>query len=165
MANLVNFTVTGDRKIELIFEEFPQRMHAALLARVREITDRLEMRVRGGAPRLTGKLQSLIKEVVYDDRGDRISGRVSVTGEYAKAAALEYGVHRDVAVKAHLEYVNHVFGARLSAPSQAMVKAYNRKVDLQARRFLRGPEAEMSGEITQDLQDAIDQAVDETSGS
>jgi len=84
--------VTGDTAITARFNEWPAELHDDLLAKITDLTARLEDRVLGLAPVKTGKLKSSIVEKIYDD-GTHIAGRVTVDADFIKAASLEYG-HR-----------------------------------------------------------------------
>lgn len=156
------FTVTGDRRVALKFDEFPKALHDRILARIASLTSRLEARVRSAAPTATGKLQSLIVSKVYDNAQDRIRGRVTVSGDFGKAAALEYGARKTAKVKAHEMRLDHVFANRLAAPLTVMVAAHSRQPNIAERKFLRGPIAAMRPEIVQELRQAVADAASET---
>src|SRR6185437_5854493 len=105
----VTITITGDRKVGLRFEELTPRLHDALLVHIRRLTDELLTRVQQAEPVRTGHLKSSTVAKIYDDE-TKIAGRVTLSADFAKAAALEYGAHKATRVKAHASSVSTVFG-------------------------------------------------------
>lgn len=162
MSQDVGIIIEGDRRVAIKFDELPQGVHDALLARIKELTPVLAGRVRELAPERTGKLRKEIDSGVFDDK-DRIAGAVFVAGEgkqdYVKAAALEYGAHGKVKVGAHESSLDHVFAARLESPLKVMVSAYTRQANIAAVKFLRTPIEAMTPEIVAALREATDQAM------
>lgn len=154
-------TVTGDRKVALRFETFPTKLHDRLLSRITALTAVLAAKVRARVPVLTGKLKSEITQRVFDDAPRKITGRISVDGEYAKAGALEFGAHGSARVDAHMARLNLVFGHRLGAPLQVMVAAHRRTLNLPAKRFMRGPFLESGAAIKAELEDAVSDTIEE----
>lgn len=159
MIDITIVAVAG-RDLRARVAEMPAKVHDALLAAITRMTADLEEAVRSGAPRKTGRLQASIVSRVFDD-GDRIKGRVSVSGDYAKAATIEYGSHRAAKVKAHAFELDHVYGRRVE-PLEVMTRAYTRQLDILAAHFLRGPFDAMRGLATAGLQAALDEAVTES---
>lgn len=152
----IGAVITGDRDVELLLDALPHDIHEALKERISGITADLYARVEGAVPRKTGKLASEISSSVRDSE-DRITGTVSVSAEFAKAAALEYGSHRTVTVSPHAERLGHVWGRLASLIVE--VPEFSRRTNIDPHRFLRGPKAEMEAEIAADLQAAVDQVV------
>jgi hypothetical protein len=158
----IGFTLTGDRSLSLRFDEFPRKLHDRFLAKVREITARLADAVRADAPHgKTGKLANSVVERVYDDGPARIKGRVTVSRDFAKAAALEYGAHKRTKVSAHAMRLDHVFANRLAAPLTVAVGAYSRTPNIEATRFMRGPLAAAEAEIAEELRAVVDAVIAE----
>jgi hypothetical protein len=153
------FTVTGERKTQIRFDQFPQKAHDTLLRRITALTSQLEARVKMAAPAGTGKLRGAIVQHVYDERVDRIRGRVTFSGDYAKAAALEYGAHNRTSVAAHPMNLDHVFLRRLQAPISVTVAAHSRTPNITAHRFLRDPMGAMQAQIAAELHQAVEEAV------
>lgn len=153
-------SAAGDRRIEARFERFPEKLRGALRDEITAIIAELEARVISAEPVRTGKLRAETQAFV-DDRKDFIRGRVRVItsgkGDGAKVAALEYGAHALSPVRAHARTIAHIYG-RLVAPRQIIVSAYSRQLDLPAHQFLRGPLAEMRGEIMERLKRAVETA-------
>lgn len=159
MADSIGVFVTGDREVELLFDEFPQRLHASLRVRIESLTEELYARIESAVPRRTGKLAQSVRSALRDTP-DRIAGTVSVSGQFAKAAALEYGAHAAFTRKAHAMRLDHVFARKLAGPITVDVPSASVTADIAERRFLRGPEAEMAGEVEADLRAAIDEAAE-----
>lgn len=151
--------IDGDRLVALRFEQFPERARAAIANRLGSITQRLLARVQGTEPSRTGRLRSETQSSVAA-RGDRISGRVFVDasrggeGEHGKAGALEYGAHGTAHVGAHAMQLSHIYNEMME-PREVLVAAYDRRVNIAERRFLRGPLDEMRSEIIEELRQAL----------
>lgn len=153
----IGVVITGSRQVELQFEQFPEHLHDKLLARVRSLTSMVASRVRAAVPVKTGKLKGEIVSDIYDDGPTRVAGRVSVSGEYAKAGALEYGAHGTAIVKAHRATLSHVFG-RHASPMNVLVAAHTRKLNLPAHRYLHDPFKGLSGEIASQMRETVEEA-------
>jgi hypothetical protein len=156
----IGIEIVTDRKVALRFDEFPAEAHANLKAAITQVTERLRDMVEGAAPKRTGKLASEI-EMSVKDYPDRISGIVSVRGdtqnENAKAGAEEYGAHGVAHVKEHPSRRTDL-SSKISAPSRGMVKAYNRRVNITARNYLRDPLHEIEGDALAAMHEAVDKA-------
>jgi hypothetical protein len=154
---IIAVEISGDRRAGLRFDEFPRRAHDAILARITGLTAQLEARVLGRVPVATGDLRRMVQSFV-DDHGTRIAGKVKVIAgaksDHGKAAALEYGAHGSFEVKAHTRTVTSIFG-RVVAPTEIFIAAYGRAANIEEQRFLRGPLAEMRGEIIRQLTRAL----------
>lgn len=154
----------ADRKVGLLFDEFPQQLRSVLLARIAGLTGQLYASVQAAAPRgATGKLSRSIAMRV-ENEADYIRGAVFVSADFAKAAALEYGAHKGFTVKAHEQRLTHVFGEEIS-PESVEVAAYQRHANIAERRFLRGPLAAMEPEIMAALEEAVTGAVNEAAAA
>lgn len=143
--------MTGGRTVERRIEYFEQRFHGKLRAVIEALTSRLLSAVEAAEPERTGRLRRQTRQRIFE-RPNRISGRVTAASRRAdalKAAALEYGSKRQIAVAA---YTRGADGA---------VAAYTRKSNISAMRFLRGPFAEMRGDIEEQLQEALDETLGE----
>ncbi len=154
----------GELKVALRFREFPQLAHDRLLAALQNIEQRMAAAVLADEPEKTGELRSLTGGRVYDDE-TKISARVGVRTEDGnqarKAAALEYGSHKALTVRAHTARLAHIW-ARAIAQIQVNIPAYTRTPDLTARRFLRGGLDAVYGDAITDLRAAIDAAVEDS---
>lgn len=155
----IGFTITGTNSVTQRFEDIPVRLYDRLVGRVTQLTDELEGRVRGAAPKLTGKLEGEIVSQVFDNP-DRVVGRVTLSGEYAKAAALEYGAHGTTNVSAHEVELSTVFGRRLTAPLTVMIAAHSRRLNIAQQSFLRPSIAGMNNSIVEGLRDAVNETIE-----
>jgi hypothetical protein len=153
----IGVVITGDRRLEQLFDTFPEVLRPQLRAVIEDETEQLASRVRSAVPRKTGKLASEIATAVQES-DSRITGIVHLTGEYAKAGALEYGAHRTITVREHSERLGHVWG--LVAALLVDVPSHERHQNLDASRFLRGPFAEMEAEIASHLQEVVDRSTE-----
>lgn len=159
--------VVGERRLLALFESFPEEMRAALVAAMTSITNELYARVLGAAPERTGALRALITQRVIQGK-DFVRGEVSVSGDGAnagaaarKAAALEYGAHKAVSVASYSRRHDHVFAHKIPVMTVTIAEAYQRRVNIVERRFLRGPLEEMHGEILARLQAAVEERLAE----
>lgn len=134
----VTFEIATERSADLRFEEFPRRAHAVLKERIEDLTSQLHSMVASAAPRRTGRLAASIESRVVD-YPDRITGYVKPSSDFAKAAALEYGSHRTVQVKAHRERLDHVYARPLASSINVTVSAHARRTNVAEHRYLRGP--------------------------
>lgn len=149
----IGIALVGDRRVALRFDKFPERVHSELLERITALTEKLRDRVIAAEPERTGKLKAHTTSSI-EDRATRIVGRVTITGEFGKAGALEYGAHATTRVKAHLARLDHVFG-KMIEPTMVMVAAHSRHVNIAEHKFLRGPLAAMQEEIIESLRQAL----------
>lgn len=157
----IGIEITGARQVELKFEQFPKEAHDAILQRIKSLTSRLAARIRGAVPKgPTHKLENDILVQIFDD-GDRISGRVSISDDFAKAGALEYGAHRSTKVDKHSMSLDHFWSQILDRPMQVVVSAYTRTPNITEHKFLRGPLATMDEEVITEIREAVE-AVQET---
>lgn len=136
------------------FRDFPPSLRKALLARLRPIERKLLARVRIATPRRTGKLVSQIRGFL-DSGDDWVRARVRVVidnnagrsrrGNYdsGKAAALEYGARNIAHVRA--------FRRKRGEP----VRAYQRRVNIRMRLYLRGPFAATRAEAKAAIEAAV----------
>lgn len=137
------------------FTDLPPNLQRALLVRLRPIEEKMLSRVKAAVPVRTGKLLNEIQGFL-DSGPDWVRARVRVIidkgagsgkrGNYdaGKAAALEYGATGSVQVQA--------FRRRRGED----VRSYQRRVNITARMFLRGPFAATRPEATEAIKAAID---------
>ncbi|MDB5405682.1 MAG: hypothetical protein JWL84_594, partial [Rhodospirillales bacterium] len=154
--------IVGDRKVSMQFTNFPQAAHDRLLERITSLTSRLEAMVLAAEPVKTGRLRSTTKSTVYDSP-KRIAGVVTVSADFAKGAALEYGSHTTISVnetspQARARQSKSKIPDMLTAPFAAVASKYQRTTNLTAMRFLRGPLAEISDEAVDEMRFAVEQA-------
>jgi len=165
MAEDFGVIVTGDRKVELQFEHFPEALREQLIAPIKEMTGRLASRIRSRLPHgKTGELENSLVEQFFDDP-DAVSGRVTFDADYAKAGALEWGApgrQNRQGVKEHRAKLDHAWGRKLNSPLMVIIAAHNRHLHLTAHRFLRGPLSESGPEIIDALNAAVDRTIEKT---
>lgn len=146
------------RKVTVRFDEFPQQAHKAILGRITQLTQELERRVKSAEPRDTGKLVKDTTSIVRDS-AQRVTGTVKITADFAKAGALEYGAHGSTGVQSHTARLDHVF-SRFVSPITVIVAAYTRAVNVQEHEYLRGPLEAMQQEFQQQIQGALNEALE-----
>lgn len=162
MADDIGVGITGDLKVALQFDKFPEALRAELLKPIKSLTNQLAAKIRAIVPKgKTGKLASEVVEQIFDDP-DQVSGRVTFDAEFAKAGALEYGAHRSTKVRAHEAKLDHAWGKKLNEPLTVLVAAYSRTPSIAAHNMLRGPLAAMSEEVISELRQAIDTTITAT---
>jgi hypothetical protein len=160
------FTITAnDRRMTLHFEELPNSLRNHLRARIVGLSANLLAQVHAAEPRRTGKLRSLT-HAFLTERKNSIRGGVTIDGTSENphniaAAALEYGVHRTVSVKAHTARLSEVFGRSIT-PETVAIRTHARRVNLAARRFLRGPASALLPRARAELEAAVAEAFAET---
>jgi len=155
--------IVGERQASVRFDQFPEQARAALLAKIRELTPKLETEVLALIPIDKGTLRGQVQTFVDDDK-NRVSGKVKVvipggSAEIGKVMALEYGAHKSFTVKAHEMRLDHFWGLAVT-PTLVMVAAFARTPNIQAHDFLRGPLAAMSSEILEGFAQALAQAAE-----
>lgn len=141
-------TVTGERSIELWLDSLPLEVHNALEVRLGELGENLRARVEAAAPRKTGRLKTEFTMRLYSEER-RIAAYVSVyapglDAEYPKAATLEYGTDRP---RHAVERIVDSMGKS----HRRILDRISKPVHIEARRYLRGPFAEMLPDVQADL--------------
>lgn len=157
--------LADDRRAVLRFDSFPRAAHDRLLAALERIEKRLEMAVLAQVPSITGKLKATVGGRVYD-HDTRIAAVVGVRAPNAnaarKAAAVEYGSHNPVTVRAHAAKLAHIWSRAIS-PITVHVPEHRRVPNIDPRRFLRGPIQTIRAEALAELRAAVGTAAAETS--
>jgi hypothetical protein len=142
----------GDRELSLRFDRFPTVAHEKLRERITSLVDKLQARAETAAPFKSGELRSEISGRVFSDNPQRIAGYVGIQGQqpgdYAKAAALEYGVNKARTIVERLG-------------SRRIVERLSREVHMRAFRYLRGSIEGMRGEVDAELSAALTEAAEE----
>lgn len=156
----VGIDVATERDAIVRFERFPARARALILDRITRITAELDAMVLAAEPNRTGKLlASTAWRVINTAR--RIVGVVTITRDWGKAGALEYGAHRSTKVKAHQAKLGHVFAQRLAQPLTVMVSMHHRIPNIAEHRFLRGPFDAIRERAFEELHAALAEAENE----
>lgn len=162
----IHIEAIGAREVELKFEHFPEQARHAFLQRITSLTAQLLARVQSSEPENTGKLRSETVSQIYDGK-DGVVGSVTLAKglsatEYGKAGALEYGApgprNRNM-VKSHTAQLSRVYG-RLVAPMSVVISAHTRHLNVAEHKFLRGPLESMSGQVLQELEQALAEATE-----
>ncbi len=163
MTDTINIVINNERRLGLKFEKFPEEFRAKLLSAIEDLTQKLLARVLSAAPKgQTGQLERSIHAQIFNDK-TKVTGRVVVGADFAKAGALEYGgTGEPFKVKAHSARLDHVFRNKLSSPLDVMVAAHSRQLNMAARRFLRDPAASIEPEVISELREAVGQAAEES---
>lgn len=156
--------IEGARRAVLRFEQFPAKAHDRLLATLESLKDRLVAAVRAEEPKHTGRLEEETGGRVYD-HGSRIAAVVGVRAytksDALKAAALEYGSHKALTVRAHQARLSHLF-SRAIAPITVTVSDHSRTPDIAPHRFLRGPLEAMRADAQAEMEAAVAAAAEES---
>lgn len=154
MADQFGVEIQGVLKATLRFEQFPEAMRAELLKAIEKLTKFLAAKIRATAP---GTIKSLVITQLFNDP-DQVAGRVTVSGDFGKVGALEWGAPGRKAkktVREHQAKLDHAWGNKLARPITVMIARHNRTLHLEARRFLRGPLASSQGLIEDVLHQAV----------
>jgi hypothetical protein len=147
------FTVqVDDRRVLLHFAKLPMALRSNLRPVITRLTSELLGQVRAAEPTRTGQLRSLTRAFV-DDSENFVRGRVRVLGGPGQphniaAAALEYGAHRQFEVRAYRR-------------DAIAVSAYQRRANIAAVRFLRGPAERMREHALAELEAAVTKSIAE----
>lgn len=149
--------VIGERSVTLRFEGFTDELRAAIMPVVEHYGRQLYDAAVAAAPKKTGRLESTIDYAILE--GPRsIRAVVGFTGDYGKAAAINYGSHVAVSVKPHSMKLGHVYSRAIS-PESVSVKAYSRRTNVEGTKFLQHALAEVAPGFLDDLKAAIDAAI------
>lgn len=161
MADDIGVFITGARELDLKFDQFPQSAHRNLRQRIDGLTTELYARVEAAIPKRTGRLAGEVSKALRD-KPERITGVISISAEFAKAGALEYGAHRTAPVKAHAMRLMHLWGRPAPSPLTVEVPAHARTPNIEAERFMRGSIEGMRAEVEAALRQALDQTIEQT---
>lgn len=133
---------TSENRVVFRLDAFPNELQERLREPIARITAAMLARVQAAEPVRTGALYDATRSFV-DVNQNRMRGRVRIESPPGKggqhniyAGALEYGAHAHVTVGAHSQTLDHVYDQEIP-PEQVMVAAYQRDVNITARRFLR----------------------------
>ena len=103
----------------------------------------------------SGSLRSSI-DLTVDQSGGAITASVSSGSRYA--GAQEYGFAGTVSVRTSLRRITKAFG-RPIAETTINVRAYDRRMDLPERSFLRSALEDMGPAVREEVQAALTEAV------
>ncbi len=147
--------LVGDKALVQRVEEMPVSVRTALTAKAHQLAINLQGHII--RDKLSGQVlkqrsgalaRSIQQEVTTEDLS--VYGRVFSAGDVKYAAFWENGFHGTETVKQHFRTV--LFGKTVDAFS---VGPFQRKVDQNARSFMRTGLADMAAEITMGLKQAV----------
>jgi phage gpG-like protein len=161
MSYGLKISITGDRELIARLESMPPAIQAALYAKVRQLSTRLEQKVVGKlqGPVLkhrSGALSRSIFSEVTQSR-DLVQGRVASSGSVKYAAIHEFGgrtkAHviepKKAAVLAYMAGGKMRFAKRINHPGSVMPE----------RSFLRSSLGDMAEEIKDGLVEAVNEGL------
>jgi hypothetical protein len=167
----LSYTVTGARELSLRFEQFPEHLRERFRARLERIKGPLVAAVQAAEPVRSGKMRAATGGGIYEhpnrialvvgvriDAGAGKTKRGSV--DAGKVAALNYGSHRQIDLRGHLEQRTNFWG-RLLDPVGVQIAAHRRQTNIDAYNFLGGPQSAMRAEEIAELQSAVDETIAE----
>lgn len=158
---IVSAIVTGAREVTLELENVGPRVHVRALRTLRQLAIRFQRYVKqyhlSGQTlgNITGNLRSSVGQMVTES-GATITMRVGVfegpTKIYGRAH--EFGVHKEVQVKAHVRRLKAERRAKIGGASRvAFVKAHTMTMNLPERSFLASSLRELAPAMVQVLRD------------
>ena len=153
--------LVGDRQVLERLRAVPDAVNSSLLRTITRLGIELQREVQqdklGGQvlKSRTGSLRSSI-DLTVDQSGGAIAANVFSDSPYA--AVHEYGFAGTISVRASLRRITKAFG-RPIAEKTINVRAYDRRVDLPERSFLRSAPEDMAPVIREEVQTALSEAV------
>ena len=151
------------------FASFTPRLIQRLTQRLRPVQGHLLAAVKSRVPKRSGKLLSEVASFL-DANDQRVRVRVRVLADpsmgrtsrglssIGKAAAIEYGARGTVQVRAHSMTLAHAW-AYAVAPQKVSIGAYQRRINIPARRYLREPFATVAPEGRSAIQASVSETV------
>jgi len=153
--------LVGDRQVLERLRAVPDAVNSSLLRTITRLGIELQREVQqdklGGQvlKSRTGSLRSSI-DLTVDQSGGAIAANVFSDSPYA--AVHEYGFVGTISVRVSLRRITKAFG-RPIAEKMINVRAYDRRVDLPERSFLRSALEDMAPAIREEVQTALSEAV------
>jgi phage gpG-like protein len=153
--------LVGDQQVLERLRALPDAVNSALLRAITRLGIELQRDVQqdklsGQVLRShTGSLRSSI-DLTVDQSGGTITASVSSDSRYA--GVHEYGFAGTVSVRASLRRISKAFG-RPIAEKTINVRAYDRRMDLPERSFLRSALEDTAPAIREEVQAALTKAV------
>jgi len=153
---MFNVSLVGDGELVARFDKLPDEVQSALAKKVMDLTAKLHKHIT--LDKLHGQvlgiksaalLQSVIPEPLIHENGG-IYGKVYVAGNVKYAAFWEYGFHGIEKVREQIRTI--AFGKTVEP---FVVPAHSRKVDQDARSFMRSSLEDMHDEIREGLVEAV----------
>jgi hypothetical protein len=153
--------LVGDQQVLERLRALPDAVNSGLLRAITQLGIELQRNVQqdklsGQVLRSrTGSLRSSI-DLLVDQSGGAITASVFSDSRYA--GVQEYGFAGTVSVRASLRRIREAFG-RPIAEKTINVRAYDRRMDLPERSFLRSALEEMGPAIREGVEAALAEAV------
>ena len=153
--------LVGDQQVLERLRALPDAVHSSLLRALTRLGIELQRDVQQDKlsgqvlKSRSGSLRSSI-DLTVDQSGGTITANVFSVSPYA--AVHEYGFAGTVSVRASLRRITKAFG-RPIAEKTISVPAYDRRVDLPERSFLRSALEDMAPAIREEVQTALSEAV------
>ena len=158
---MITAYLIGDEQAVERLRALPEAVNSRLLHLIRQLGIELQLAVQqdklsGQVLRSrSGSLKSSIG-VKVDQSGGTITASVFSESQYA--GAQEYGFAGTVSVRASLRRMTEAFG-RPIAEKMISVRAYDRRMDLPERSFLRSALDDMTPAIREEVEAALAQGV------
>lgn len=152
----INVVVEGERSVYARIDAWNKKLVADIYATISSLTARLEAKVRESAPvgsdSHSGRLRSSITSKVIQTE-NRIKG--VVTAPVAYAPVIEFGLHKQLEVRAHEMRLDHAWSRDID-PITVSVDPYTRMANAEATLFMQRALEAMSTEAADELRAAID---------
>ena len=158
---MITAYLVGDQQVLERLRALPDEINSDLLRAITQLgielqrdvqQDKLSGQVRSSR---SGSLKSSI-DLRVDQNGDAITANVFTESRYG--GAQEYGFAGTVSVRASLRRIREAFG-RPIAEKTISVRAYDRRMDLPERSFLRSALEDMTSAIRDKVEAALGEAV------
>lgn len=152
--------VVGDRRLQAFLHDYPASLDARIEARFQSFSQRLAAAVQAAEPQRTGRLRGETRPFVRRSPAGITAGvQVVAQGkvDIGKAAALEYGAHGSTKVAEHWA-TRATFWGRYASPRAVLIEEYQRRVNIGADRYLRGPFDTLKNEAVAEIERAIAEA-------
>ena len=153
--------LVGDQQVLERLRTLPDAVHSSLLRALTRLGIELQREVQQDKlsgqvlKSRSGSLRSSI-DLTVDQSGGAITASVSSGSQYA--GAQEYGFAGTVSVRTSLRRITKAFG-RPIAETTINVRAYDRRMDLPERSFLRSALEDMGPAVREEVQAALTEAV------
>jgi hypothetical protein len=159
MAEVFTPEVRGENQLIAHMRAIPDELQDRLAPVLQRLSEELLRRVKAAEPERTGALKAATQAFTFRN-ANRMRGGVRIVPEPGqgshniKAAALEYGAHGAVNVKAHEQSLDHVYDTPID-PEEVLVSAYHRDANIAALRFERDSLSALYAEFLVEVELAI----------
>jgi hypothetical protein len=148
----------GRSRLRIRFGELPAKLQKRVKAEITSITREILGRVKAAEPVRTGRLRRQTVSFI-DEKPNWVRGRVRIWdarthSTAAAGGALEYGAHRRFEVRSHSAKRTQAFGKPIKR-TKVTIPAYQRRANIQAMRFMRGPAAALMPRARERLREVI----------